>query len=287
MSESASSLDFGELLRSNSKLIIVSLVLVAAGAFVVAYLLYWAINKVAVSKKSFLVPQTKVPITGTQLTKISGINTPPQVNGKRASFTFWLYVHDIDKYRGTMRHVLHIGDEQDIYTASPMVFFSAYNNKLNVMFNPISDPKAPMDATRFDYLTSRYGVSIDYIPIQRWVHVAIVVNETVNGGVINAYLDSELVKVVTTGKLNEVEGTSNTIANIQNLKLDKTGSLFIGGSPDVGVGFSGLVSKFTMFNYDLNVADVYNDYRTGPIDNLLARLGLPAYGLQSPIYRIS
>lgn len=289
MSESVSSIDMGQLLRSNSKLIVITLVLVAAGAFLVAYILYWSINKIAVSKQAYIVPQTKVPIVGTQLTKIPGVITPPASNGKRASMTFWIYVHDIDKYSGSRRHVFHVGDENALFTSSPLVYFSAFNNKLHVMYNPINDPEAPNDSTRFEYLTSKYGITIDYIPIQRWVHVAVVVNETVNGGTISAYLDSELVKVVSTGKRNEVEGTSNLIASVQNLKLDKTGSLFVGGSTsdEVGPGFSGLVSKVSLFNYDMNVADVYNDYRAGPIDNLLARLGLPAYGLQSPIYRIA
>lgn len=275
--------------NGSKSVIVITLVLAAAGAFLVAYILYWAISKIAVSKQSYIVPQTKVPITGTQLTKIVGVNTPPSANGKRASMTFWIYVHDIEKYTGSRRHVFHVGDENAMFTSSPLVYFSAFNNKLHVMYNPINDPKAPNDSTRFEYLTSRCGVTIDYIPIQRWVHVAIVVNETVNGGTISAYLDSELVKVVTSGKTNEVEGTSNMIASIQNLKLDKNGALFVGGSTsdEVGPGFSGLVSKVSLFNYDLNVADVYNDYRAGPIDNLLARLGLPAYGLQSPIYRIS
>lgn len=273
---------------SNSQMIIVGLIMVALGGFIVAYVLYWAINKVAVSRKFVIISKTSAPVPGTVLTKIPGVQSPPATNGKRASITFWLYINDIEKFSGSRRHVFHIGDE-DMFSASPLVYFSSTTNKLHVLFNPINDADVPKDSTRLEYLTSKYGITVDYVPIQRWVHVAIVVNETVNGGIITAYLDSELVKVVTTGKPNEVEGTSNSLASIQNLKLDKSGSLFVGGSTndDSGPGFSGLISKVALYNYDMNVADIYQDYRTGPIDNLLAKLGLPAYGLQSPIYRIS
>ena len=41
-----------------------------------------------------------------------------------------------------------------------------------------------------------------------------------------------------------------------------------------------------MFNYDLNDRDIYNNYNEGPIDGFLAKLGLGAYGVRSPIYRI-
>ena len=42
-----------------------------------------------------------------------------------------------------------------------------------------------------------------------------------------------------------------------------------------------------MYNYDLNDRDIYNDYNEGPIDNLLAKLGLGAYGIRSPVYKIT
>jgi len=74
------------------------------------------------------------------------------------------------------------------------------------------------------------------------------------------------------------------------LNLDKPGDIYVGGSAieqDVGPGFSGLVASLTFFNHDLNAKDIYRIYEAGPVDNLAAKLGLPAYGVRSPIYRIS
>lgn len=129
---------------------------------------------------------------------------------------------------------------------------------------------------------------MNYLPINRWVHVAAVVNEDASGGSISAYLDGELVSTVRTGQQN-VAANVTEAAKVQNLKLDRAGSLFVGGSTndEIGPGFSGLVSKVTLYNYDLNVGDVYREYRAGPVDNLLSKMGLPPYGLRSPVYRIS
>lgn len=272
---------------STTSMIVGTLLVVTAGSFVVAYLIYWALNK-TLSKHEIVVTETKVPILGTSVRKSAAITPLNMLNGKRASFVFWIYIHDIDKYSGSRRHVMHIGDES-IDSGSPVVYLGSTNNKMHICFMPNVDPNIPTDSTRLEYLTSKYGITIDYIPIQRWVHVAVVVNEGVNGGVINAYLDAELVKVATSGKPNDVVGTNNTIASIQNLNLSKPGSLVTGGSTgdEIGPGFAGLISRVSLFNYDLNVNDIYNHYLEGPIDNLFARLGLPAYGLQSPIYRIS
>jgi hypothetical protein len=274
---------------STSALVIASLIITVAATFVVGYILYWAINKVAVAKKGLLVPQTKIPVDGSKITKIDKVEFPDASNGKRATYMFWMYINDIDKYSGSRRRVMHIG-EDNADTASPLVYMGANDNKLHVMFNPKKpDSQTPTGPGRIEYLTSKYGIVIDYIPINRWVHVTIVVNESVNKGTISAYLDAELVKVASTGSANPVAGTGANVSSVQNLVLDKKGAIYIGGSPSdaMGPGFAGLVSKVMLFNFDLNVRDIYDEYRKGPIDNLLAKLGLPAYGVQSPIYRIA
>lgn len=289
------------MLKENAKLIIVGLVCVAAGAFLIAYLLYWLINKSLISKSGITITRTKIPVVVTQVTKISSISSPVSANGKRFTLGFWVYVHDMDKYRGSLRHVLHLGDD-DIGSASPMVFFGANDNKMYIAFNPLNREADP-NITNYtpsiqrptvspsllpSYLATTYGISIDYIPIQRWVHICVVVNEEASGGSMSAYVDGDLVKVVTTGTKNTYGNTFSNPAVIRNLNLNRAGSLIIGGSTSdaIGPGFSGLVSRVRLFNYDLNINDIYYEYRSGPIDNLLAKLGLPAYGVRSPVYKI-
>jgi hypothetical protein len=124
------------------------------------------------------------------------------------------------------------------------------------------------------------------------VHVACVINENLNGGTITGYIDSELaVSVTTSTKLNPVKIGSTTVTpvtDISNINMNNTGDVYIGGSisDPIGPGFSGLVSNIQFYNYDISAQDVYANYQKGPFNNPLAILGLPAYGVRSPIYKI-
>lgn len=266
--------------------IVVGLLVAVVVSFAVAYVLYYIIQKGVLNKRPYLFKDTSVPRPGTQVTKIYAGDMPGISNGRRMSFTFWIYINDIDKYKGLPRHVMHIG-ENVTTEGSPIVFLGANDNKLYVSMNKTKKdyPSYANNTTKkLEWLASKYGMVFDYVPIQRWVHVGVVVNETVNGGSITGYLDGELVKTVTTGTSVPIQGTIAT-TDFQNLMLDKRGSLFVGGAMNdpVGQGFSGLVSKVKFFNFDLNGKDMYNDYRSGPIaGGFLAKLG---YGLRTPIYK--
>ena len=207
----------------------------------------------------------------------------------------------MNKYAGSYKHVFHIGDTDSIIKGSPYVFLDKYENKLYVRFGTTSEsddtfktdtnttvPASVQNLNQADFIKyMKQGIEIPYVPLQRWVHIAIVVNENTNGGTMTAYVDGDISKIKST---QEITSSSNDSGNnMRNLELDKTGDLHIGGAFDspLGPGFSGLISKVSMFNYDLNNKDVYKDYNEGPLDGLLAALGLSSYGVRSPIYRIS
>lgn len=214
-------------------------------------------------------------------------------------------------------------------------YASAKNSITTVTNNVITaNTDAPSDEASLAYLNAIRGITIDYIPLQRWVHVGIVVNEDLNGGTITAYIDGQLqsevspqtpikidnpnvkmnytssgapiLSAITTVNNDSIQLTVNTQASgsatvatatdkgitpkfdIKTVDLDHKGDVYIGGSLSsaVGAGFSGLISKVQFFNYDLNAQDVYNNYLKGPIDNLLAKMGLPPYGVRNPIYKL-
>lgn len=246
--------------------------------FVVAYALYYWISSTIVDKETYTYPDTNTPILGSEMHKSLANNAPFTVNGQRKTLSFWVYLHDITQFNNTMRHILHIGADQvndNLDGVSPIVYMNADNTSMNIAFKPkVGTIAGSTKDEKIRTLTDKSGITIDYIPIQRWVHVAVVVNETGKGGTITAYVDGELVKA--------------KAIDTYNLNLDISGPLITGGSPVQGMaGFSGLVSRVSVSNYDMNALDVYNEYKKGPINNFFARLGLPAYGIQSPIYRIS
>ena len=300
-------------------------IVVAVVLFFIAYLLYMYLSTRLTNKLTVLLPETKVPRKGTEVSVIKGGSLPPMSNGNRVTYSFWLYIHDINKFSGPeMRHILHFGDE-NLLGASPSVYLDGMTNKLYIRFDKTNgaatnfetrvdaikaaqpanaDPTVVAERTNAGYssatttvshqdaihidLATR-GVVVDYVPLQRWVHVTIVVNETVNLGYISVYLDGELVKNVSSNdKITLGNGRSIPIS-FQNLALMKSGDLYIGGdvyNANINKGFSGIVSKVTVSNYDLNGEEIKRIYVQGPMDNLSSKLGLPAYGLRSPVYRL-
>jgi hypothetical protein len=287
--------------------------------------MYSYISKVVFNKYKIIVPKTKLPLIGNVKNEISLDDDLPVSeggNGIRRSYTFWIYVKDNDQSH--FRNILYLSKDGDkkIINTSPHIFMDKSNNKMYIRFkksntadNELKDECVDANIKenlhewvkdQFDQSTNepndcfkkymKQGIVIDYVPMQRWVHIGIVINDHTsnsNGGFgasISAYVDGELVAVANN---NEVirgfsSSTENTY-NINNLDLDNFTKLVVGGEQSSGIspGFSGLLCKFAVFNYDLNDRDIHNDYNKGPVDNLMAKLGIGTYGVRSPVYRIS
>lgn len=297
-------------------------IVVAVILFFLAYWLYMYLSTRLTNKLTVTIGETSVPRKATEVSKIKGGEFPPMTNGNRVTYTFWMYIHDINKFSGPeMRHVLHFGDENTM-GASPVVFLDGKLNKLYIRFDKtdtaatnfeeritsmktasptdtgiLEDKKLAgfenkaisndQDAILIDL--AKRGIMIDYVPLQRWVHVALVVNETVNQGYMAAYLDGELVKSVSSSDKYTLSNSMTIPISFQSLNLMKAGELYIGGdvyNAQLNKGFSGMVSKVTISNYDLNGQEIKGIYVQGPMDNLSSKLGLPAYGVRSPIYRV-
>jgi hypothetical protein len=277
-------------------------IIVGVVIFFAAYVLYVYVSSRLTSKLLVVLPDTTMPKKGTELTKVDGGFLPPLTNGKRMTMLFWIYIHDINKFSGDgLRHVLHRGDES-LPGASPEVYLDGTTNKLFVRFSlktettpthlaaAATPPNGTMTVDTIRTNLATHGIVVEYIPLQRWVHVAIVVNETINQGSVTAYLDGEVVSSLSSGDMVTLSNETTKVAvSYQNLNLEKKGDIYIGGdiyNENVSRGFSGLVSKVAFTNYDMNGQEIKKEYVKGPMDNLTSKLGLPAYGLRSPVYRV-
>jgi hypothetical protein len=306
-------------IKSKKAMVVIGLLLTAIVGFVVGWVIYRIVQSNSIDRKSYIVPETENPVLGTVLTKGNGTGIPDSLNGKRFSFSFWMYIHNLDKNTGIMKHVLHRGDEKDAMSGSPTVFMDPSLNKLYISFDTTDSNTFQNDTdktnlanetnfVKLQYASAMRGITVDYVPIQRWVHIGVVVNENVNGGSILSYIDGELVKTSKTSDKIEVKGTlpvsasDSTIQTFEvtpkltNMSLDRKGNVYIGGSSEstTGVGFSGLVSLVQFFNYDLNGQDMYKIYTQGPIYLTAAgkfanTIGIGAisnqYGVRNPVYR--
>ena len=278
--------------------VIIGLFVVILLALFISYGLYYVITRNVFNVTRYIVPDTKVPVFGNQKTKIN-LTFNFTNNGDRRSYTFWIYINDMNQFNGMYKHVLHVGaDSSALNSMSPLIFLDKTENKMYVRFGTISGitPADSLSSTLTsvsqlsnDDLRNALikGAIIPYIPLQRWVHIGIVVTTSANGGNITTYVDGDIASTIATGKYNTT-GDINALADFKNIDLNKTGKLVIGGTTydDDGCGFSGLVSKFSTYNYDINQKDIYDDYNEGPIDSLFVKMGLGAYGFRNPIYKL-
>lgn len=295
------------LVGTGNSFLILSLFGIVLIAFMVAIMLYYMISYSIASSKTYILPPSKMPMLCSQQTIVGGDKIPKVANGKRMSITFWIFINDLNVNTGMIRRVFSRGSTPSVETSSPFIAINDKLNKLHVAFSTTDTSQYMLGgdnkgstavaagvtpAQRMAFLSSVHGITIDYIPMQRWVHVGIVVNEESSGGIIMAYIDGELVQTVTSStKLPNVMLGSTTIQNVKlemaNFDFSNKGDVIVGGENTSDTpGFAGLVSQIGFTNTDLNADDIYRMYIQGPINNILTKMGLSAYGVQSPIYRI-
>jgi hypothetical protein len=275
----------------------IGLFLVIVVCLFIAYILYYFITTKLFYNVRQIVNETRIPIICTT-SRTFDFDIKTTGNGERRSYTFWIYIHDMNKFAGNYKNVFNVQVSSSIKnpsSASPYVFLDKTDNKMYFRFGEIGN-NISSDVSAYNQLTDhklkefmRTGIVIPYIPLQRWVHVAIVCNANSYKNYIYAYVDGDLVSTTSNNEKDRYLGdTENTRKRLTKININSKGVINVGGELNTteGPGFSGLVSKISTFNYELNQRDVYNDYYWGPIGNILARLGLGMYGVRNPIYKL-
>jgi hypothetical protein len=264
---------------------------------IVAYVLYYIITDDILYQQKLEVEGTNVPIICNELSEFKIDKTLNNSNGIKRSYGFWIYINDITKYSGKYRHIAHLGNSSgnsvgEIKNSTPYIFLDKQQNSIHVRFAPKDDNLDTSDRLNdigdaeslLTYNGKRCGITIKYVPIQRWVYVVIVISD-INGGLIYTYIDGELTEI-DRGKNSE----NKLLLHEFNFET-KPGSLFVGGNISNSLinmsGFSGLLSKFSIYNFDLNKNDIYKEYNRGPLNGLLTSLGIVSYGLRNPVYKIN
>ena len=291
MSDSSSSLYF-----------IVVLLVIAA---FVCYILYYIITDTVINQQKILIPGTEMPIICTEHRTFPFTQKLESGNGNKRTYCFWIYIFDISAARGQYRHVAHIAKknaDSDYSVKDSTIYIRLENdrNRIQVRFPRDKDepPDIKHNASVDQFLVHNNlvtGIEIEYIPLQRWVHVGIVIND-ICGGTFNVFIDGNYLKTENNQTVQDPSNKNsnrsyykeNDYINVSRLNLNNEGELHIGGDK-VGstmYGFSGLVSKFSIFNYDMNRNDIYKEYSAGPMKGVLASMGLSAYGIRNPIYKI-
>jgi len=239
-------------------------------------------------------------------TQIGNSEFPKAAVGREYTYSFWLY---LDNYQRTgldnnsYYMVMYRGNSGSLENANPIIMMDNQSNKLYIIIKTTQSSLQNININTADIIKKNYFNSdtplananthlvcaIDFIPLQRWVHVACVVDNKL----VTLFLDGQIYSVKTTdefksSKRPELDNMGNKVN--YNLIIDKTeGDLVIGRSAiSQRMAIDGWVGKIEFFNYALTVDNVRQIYQQGPMPKgFLSWLGLSQYGFRSPIYNMS
>lgn len=208
------------------------------------------------------------------------------LRGQEFSYSFWVYLSP--HYDATANHKLLFarGNPESEYTtfaatANPIIFM---HKSTNVMYFAMSTTEVKDNSNTLQSIvqrnangqfTSKYLVShIDYVPLQRWVHVVMAVRDSS----MTIYMDGDIYSVVNVADIPWSSG------QVRPIIRGTQGAASIG---DPGNPTKGFMSHMEFFNYSLTQDQVKEVYKNGPIrQTLLGRLGLGNYALRAPIYKV-
>lgn len=206
---------------------------------------------------------------------------PTLDNGLEFSLSFWIYLEGVNN-TSNYKKVMTLGTTSEY----PMLcVLDKTTNRMYIAFQHSTTSNKGLsgaEASITAYKQSRKSggapssadhmvVAVEYIPLQRWVNICVVVNQDI----VTLYLDGDIYSVSSVDAY--VTGAGQTSATI----AEPLGSLIIGSSSD---GANAFVSRVQMFNYMISVYHARIVYNAGPVSRgLLGKMGLPRYKLQWPV----
>jgi hypothetical protein len=212
--------------------------------------------------------------------KISADKLANTTRGQEFAYSFWIYLQDYYEASRSNKLVFTRGNTTDNFTmidsnANPVVMMDSQTNKMYIAMSTTTVGSGTIAINEIASPSSGYLVAtVDYVPLQRWVHIALVIKD----GNLLVFMDGDLY----------------TIKGVQNISTPRSKSRpFIKGTAGgVSVGsptnpIQGYMGKFQYFNYALSAKDVKAVYQAGPISkSWLAYFGMGNYGIRAPIYEI-
>jgi hypothetical protein len=280
-------------LAKKGAIVVFVLLCLVVVALIVAYIVY-RIRRSDLQSTMVLAGPTRLFDMTTAPVVVDKAKLPQTLNGQEYSFSFWVFLTDMVTTADPHLLFLRGGDGTDVAGASPLVFMDGGTNKLYISVSTnqaAADAPAALSALVADapstavlpvvapsatgYLTA----TVDYVPLQRWVHVAFVVQDNL----LTVFLDGELYGV------RDVQDMTTAAAPTKRPVFGPcSGSAYVGylkAAPEQTHGFLG---KLLFFNYALMQRDVLTAYTQGPAGatGVLGTMGVPDYGIRWPIYRV-
>ena len=221
-----------------------------------------------------------VPITvdASKLTSIS--------KGQEFSLSFWIYLSDSFDATSNYKLVLQRGNSSAVYgtfdnLTNPLVFIDKNTNRL---FIALSTNNVQSSLLTFDDIMSKSADGsynsgfligyVDYVSLQRWVNIILVVNDSS----LMIFLDGDLYSIVSVADLVTDDSQARPIIN------GSKGDLVIGDNKNPVKGY---LSNVEFYGYAVGQNDIKTIYKNGPTtSSFLSLLGLGRYGVRNPVYSL-
>jgi hypothetical protein len=200
---------------------------------------------------------------------------PSNVVGREFSYSFWLFLRDVDSTDSTKQKLVwyRAPNLRAYGAAHPIVVMDPVTNRLTCYIGTSKTDNANIQLPTKGNTRNFVDLTIDYVPLQRWVMVTLVVKDRL----ASVYLDDTVYASKPIGNSND-----RALARSPN-----SGSVFIGRDTSDAMTINGYIARFCYYNFALNQRLIQAIFSAGPsASSLLASLGLPAYGVRTPLYRL-
>lgn len=248
---------------------VVMLLILWVVVYVVRGIVYSSLARVMLIKE-------RIPLQGNSF-QVVAENMPAAINGNDYTYGFWIKLSSFE-ISAEHKVLWYRADSAASMRGCPVCLLDASSNKMHFL---LATNLTRMDLTRKDVLGSNVSdlqssekiaiVTLDYMPMSRWTHVAIVVRDRY----VTLFVDGDVYSNGT------VEGYATPGAVI----LPPSGTIYVGGEPKV----TGELTKMEFCNYASSIDEVARMYASGPDFRIVTAgglLNLPMYGFRWPVYKI-
>jgi hypothetical protein len=239
-----------EFLESNSLVAKVAFLLLVLIVFIIAIrfsiqLLTWLfsyskspylINGMVNGKNMMVIPQD--PNSNGSIPLVRSDN---QEKGIEFTYSVWLFIDDLVYQQGQFRHIFHKGNDNINYTQQP-IGMNQPNNAPGLYIAPNTNALVVVMNT-FNDIEER--VTIDDIPINKWVCVQL----RVENHNLDTYINGKLTKRLI----------------MKGVPKQNYGDVFVA----MNGGFSGYISELRYFNYGLGTGEIQSIVDNGPNLNMV------------------
>ena len=271
---------------SNISVNIFNIIVILIVMLIIVFVTIWIINKIknGSKKQKELTPQKYMQLNSKRDIPytISSEELPVAAMGNDFTMSFWIYLAENYEQSANHKIIFYRGEQEGtsvtpfmLKPSCPIVAMDRDTNKMHigVATTRVNDSMSIDEIFTMTNLSDkRYLVSsIEYVPLQRWVNVTIMIIDNV----MRIYLDGDILSVAST---SEIKGSPGIIASENDI---------IVGSSNQSMNVQGHFANFRYFNHSIPQTKVKGIYRAGPVkSSWLKYISLGNYGLRTPIYKI-